>query len=101
MTKPLLELIDVHRTYQIGESTVQALRGVSVSIEQGDFVAIMGPSGSGKSSLMQILGLLDTPDKGDYLLHGKNVNTLVKMSLQEYATMLPDLFFSSFTCSSA
>ncbi len=72
----MLELVDVHRTYLIGESTVQALRGVSVTIEQGEFVAIMGPSGSGKSSLLQILGLLDTPDKGDYLLFGHNVNTL-------------------------
>jgi macrolide transport system ATP-binding/permease protein len=72
----MLELFDVHRTYLIGESTVQALRGVSVTIEQGEFVAIMGPSGSGKSSLLQILGLLDTPDKGNYLLFGHNVNTL-------------------------
>ena len=72
----LLELVDVHRTYLIGESTVQALRGVSVTIEQGEFVAIMGPSGSGKSSLLQILGLLDTPDKGNYLLFGHNVNTM-------------------------
>jgi macrolide transport system ATP-binding/permease protein len=72
----MLELRDVHRTYQIGESTVQALRGVSVMIERGEFIAIMGASGSGKSSLLQILGLLDNPDKGDYLLFGKNVNTL-------------------------
>ncbi len=78
MSTPLLQLIDVHRTYQIGESTVQALRGVSVTIERGDFVAIMGASGSGKSSLMQILGLLDTPDKGDYLLLGQNVNTMTE-----------------------
>ncbi len=78
MTTPLLQLVDVHRTYQIGESTVQALRGVSVQIERGDFVAIMGASGSGKSSLMQILGLLDTPDKGDYLLLGQNVNTMTE-----------------------
>jgi len=78
MSTPLLQLIDVHRTYQIGESTVQALRGVSVTIERGNFVAIMGASGSGKSSLMQILGLLDTPDKGDYLLLGQNVNTMTE-----------------------
>ncbi len=72
----LLELVDVHRSYQIGESTVNALRGVSLTIERGEFVAIMGASGSGKSSLMQILGLLDTPDKGEYLILGNNVNTL-------------------------
>jgi macrolide transport system ATP-binding/permease protein len=74
--KPMLELRDVHRTYLIGESTVQALRGVSVTIEKGEFVAIMGASGSGKSSLLQILGLLDNPDKGEYLIFGENVNTL-------------------------
>ncbi|MEI8185633.1 MAG: ABC transporter permease [Chlorobiaceae bacterium] len=72
----MLELADVHRTYQIGDSTVHALRGVSLKIEQGDFVAIMGASGSGKSSLLQILGLLDNPDKGEYLIFGNNVNTL-------------------------
>ncbi len=76
--KAMLELVDVHRTYLIGESTVQALRGVSVTIERGEFVAIMGPSGSGKSSLLQILGLLDTPDQGDYLLLGHNVNTITE-----------------------
>ena len=74
--KAMLELADVYRSYRIGESTVQALRGVSLTIERGEFVAIMGPSGSGKSSLLQILGLLDTPDKGDYLLFGHNVNTM-------------------------
>ncbi|MEI6691223.1 MAG: ABC transporter permease [Chlorobium sp.] len=74
--KPMLELVDVHRTYLIGESTVHALRGVSVTIGQGEFVAIMGASGSGKSSLLQILGLLDNPDKGEYRIFGNNVNTM-------------------------
>ena len=74
--KSMLELVDVHRTYLIGESTVHALRGVSLTIEQGEFVAIMGASGSGKSSLLQILGLLDNPDKGEYRIFGNNVNTM-------------------------
>ncbi|ABL64677.1 ABC transporter permease [Chlorobium phaeobacteroides] len=73
---PLLELLDVHRTYQIGETTVNALRGVSLTIDRGEFVAIMGASGSGKSSLLQILGLLDNPDKGEFKILGNNVNTL-------------------------
>ena len=72
----MLELVNVHRTYQIGDSTVHALRGVSVTIEQGEFVAVMGASGSGKSSLLQILGLLDNPDNGEFLIFGNNVNTL-------------------------
>ena len=74
----MLELVDVHRTYLIGESTVHALRGVSLTIEQGEFVAIMGASGSGKSSLLQILGLLDNPDKGEYRIFGNNVNTMTE-----------------------
>ncbi len=74
----MLEIIDVHRTYLIGESTVNALRGVSLTIEQGEFVAIMGASGSGKSSLLQILGLLDNPDKGEYRIFGNNVNTMTE-----------------------
>ena len=74
--KSMLELVDVHRTYLIGESTVNALRGVSLTIEQGEFVAIMGASGSGKSSLLQILGLLDNPDKGEYRIFGNNINIL-------------------------
>ncbi|NTV98771.1 MAG: ATP-binding cassette domain-containing protein [Chlorobiaceae bacterium] len=74
--KPVLELRDVHRTYRIGESTVNALQGVSLTIRQGEFIAIMGPSGSGKSSLLQILGLLDNPDKGEFLMLGHDVNTL-------------------------
>ncbi|EAT59167.1 conserved hypothetical protein [Chlorobium ferrooxidans DSM 13031] len=92
----LLELVDVHRTYQIGESTVQALRGVSVTIEQGEFVAIMGASGSGKSSLMQILGLLDTPDKGDYLLLGQNVNTLSEDELSGLRNNVAGFVFQQF-----
>ena len=74
----MLEIRDIHRTYQIGESTVHALRGVSLTIERGEFVAIMGASGSGKSSLLQILGLLDNPDKGVFMIMGNNVNTLTE-----------------------
>ena len=76
--KPLLQLVDVHRTYRIGETSVNALRGVSLTIERGEFVAIMGASGSGKSSLLQILGLLDNPDKGEFMIMGNNVNTLTE-----------------------
>nr|Q3ATR5.1 RecName: Full=Macrolide export ATP-binding/permease protein MacB [Chlorobium chlorochromatii CaD3] len=72
----LLELVDVQRSYTIGESEVAALRGVSLTIERGEFVAIMGASGSGKSSLLHILGLLDTPDKGSYRIAGSDVATL-------------------------
>jgi putative ABC transport system ATP-binding protein len=74
----MIELQEISRTYRRpgGGPPVEALRGVSLSIERGDFVAIMGSSGSGKSTLMNVLGLLDRPDAGRYLLDGQDVAQL-------------------------
>ncbi|MBU1043198.1 MAG: ABC transporter permease [Candidatus Omnitrophica bacterium] len=72
----MIELKNVSKTYYIGSNPVYALKDVSLEIEQGDFVAIMGASGSGKSTMMHILGLLDIPDKGEYFLNGNNVSNL-------------------------
>jgi len=72
----LIELREIGRSYQVGGSELKVLRNVSLSIEEGEFVAIVGPSGSGKSTLMQILGLLDRPTYGAYLLNGYNVSGL-------------------------
>ncbi len=69
----LIQIRDLHRLYQVGESEVRALDGVDLDIEKNEYVAIMGPSGSGKSTLMNILGCLDTPSKGSYQLNGKQI----------------------------
>ena len=69
----LIEISDLRKTYQVGDEAVHALDGVSLKIENGEFVAIMGASGSGKSTLLNILGCLDTPTSGSYLLDGLEV----------------------------
>lgn len=73
---PVIELKDVSKLYGFGDATAVALDGISLSIEPGEFVAVMGPSGSGKSTLMHIIGLLDHPTHGDYQLNGRKVSHL-------------------------
>ena len=72
----LIRITDLWKTYRMGALEVQALQGVSVTIERGEYLAIMGPSGSGKSTLMNLIGCLDTPSRGQYLLNGRDVGRL-------------------------
>jgi len=72
----MIELKNIHKTYQMGKVQVKALEGVTLSIKAGEFVAIMGASGSGKSTLMHIIGLLDRPDSGEYYLCAKRIHDL-------------------------
>ena len=78
MNKAVIELQNIKRNFQVGDETVHALRGVSFTIREGEFVTIMGISGSGKSTFLNTLGCLDTPTSGEYLLDGISVRTMSK-----------------------
>jgi len=80
-TESIIRVTDVHKYYELGETRVHALRGVSVEVGRGEFVAIMGSSGSGKSTFMNILGCLDKPSSGQYHLEGIEVSSLDKKQL--------------------
>ena len=92
----LIHLDNVHKRYAMGEVEVHALRGLSLTIERGDFVAIMGPSGSGKSTLMYILGCLDRPTSGRYLLDGIDMGSRSPDELAELRNRYIGFVFQNF-----
>jgi putative ABC transport system ATP-binding protein len=77
-TEPVIQLDHIHKIYKMGDIEVHALRGVTLAIRQGEFVAVMGVSGSGKSTMMNIIGCLDQPTRGTYILDGHDVSKLSK-----------------------
>ncbi len=94
--EPLIILKDIGRKYVIGTEVIHALKSVSLSINKGEFVALMGPSGSGKSTLMNILGCLDTPSKGEYILNSINVSHMTDNELAEVRNKEIGFVFQTF-----
>jgi putative ABC transport system ATP-binding protein len=92
----LVEMRGIERTYVMGDNLVHALRGVDLTIEPGTSIAIMGTSGSGKSTMMNIMGCLDQPTKGSYLLNGKDVARLSRTQLADVRGRMIGFVFQSF-----
>ncbi len=76
--RPIIETRNLTKVYKLGDVEVHAVRGVNLTVQEGEFLAIMGASGSGKSTLMNLLGCLDQPTSGDYFLDGRHVNSMNK-----------------------
>jgi putative ABC transport system ATP-binding protein len=94
--EPIIQLRNVKKVYQMGDQAVHALRGVNLSIERGEFVAIMGPSGSGKTTLMNLIGCLDGPTAGSYRLAGQEVAGLSRGELATVRNKVLGFVFQSF-----
>jgi putative ABC transport system ATP-binding protein len=95
--RPVIRLEHVHKIYRMGDDIeVHALRGVSLTVERGEFVAIMGPSGSGKSTMMNIIGCLDRPTRGEYFLDGLDISKVPKNELADIRNKFVGFVFQSF-----
>ncbi|MEK6862736.1 MAG: ABC transporter ATP-binding protein [Nanoarchaeota archaeon] len=92
----LIRLEDVHKIYQLDEVEIPAINGISLSVNKGDFVAIMGPSGSGKSTAMNLVGCLDTPTKGDIYLEQHNISHLLESDLAQIRGKKIGFIFQTF-----
>lgn len=95
-TQHIIKLIDVHKTYNIGDVEVHAVKGVSLTINRGEFIAIMGPSGSGKTTLLNMIGCLDVPSQGSIFLKGLDISRLSESKLAEFRGRVLGFVFQSF-----
>ena len=93
---PIIELKNIRKSFMLGDESLEILHGVNLSVEKGEFVAMMGPSGSGKSTTMNILGCLDKPTSGDYFLDGKDVSKLTSDELAHMRNQLIGFVFQGF-----
>ncbi len=93
---PVIQTIELSKDYVMGDMVVHALRGANISIEEGEFVAIMGPSGSGKSTFMNLIGCLDRPSGGEYILNGESVASMSDNQLAEVRNRLIGFVFQNF-----
>ena len=96
MGRPIIDLTDAYRTYDLGRVQVHALAGASLHVDEGEFVAVIGPSGSGKSTLMNILGCLDRPTAGTYILDGTPVEELDDDGLAQVRGRMIGFVFQSY-----
>lgn len=92
----VIHLDDIHKDYHLGQTVVRALRGVSITINSGEYWAIMGPSGSGKSTMLNLLGCLDRPTKGQYLFQGDDVSNLDDDQLSDIRLQRIGFIFQGF-----
>ena len=92
----MIEIKDLHKSYQMGKNSLHVLKGLNISIEEGELVAIMGSSGSGKSTLLNILGLLDVSDSGEYHLDGVLIKDLNETKAAKYRNKFLGFVFQSF-----
>lgn len=96
MKDTIIDIQNMIKSYQMGETVVKALDNISLTIHRGDFVAIVGPSGSGKSTLMNMIGCLDQPDSGDYILEGHHVKRLKDVELAKIRNEKIGFIFQNF-----
>ena len=96
MSHPVLALRGVTKFFGEGDARIQVLKGIDLSVRQGEFLTLMGPSGSGKSTLMNILGCLDRPTHGEYLLDGEDVSILTDSQLSSIRSERVGFIFQSF-----